>query len=358
MATIKEPIKLLFRERKNRTAIFLNIYDRGLRKQEALNLYLYPETSRCIKEHNRQTLARAEAIRAQRLVDYHNRRYNLNEAAISSPYVVDYFRAVMARKSEELTPKTLSVWDNVLQHLEPYAKGVTMDRVDREWCRGFVDYLLKRGMAVNTMHTYMAKFSAMFKQAVEDGVILRSPMQGVQLPKKTETHREALSLEELRRVAATPCKFVKVKRAFLFSCLTGLRMSDVQAIKWGDVREVGGFTRLVFKQQKTQKKEYLDLSPQAVQYMGARGKDNESIFPISKAQCSYGLARLIADAGITRKITFHSGRHTFAVLMLSLGTDIYTVQKLLGHKDISTTQIYAKMLDKQKQDAVLRIPKI
>lgn len=339
-------------------AIFLNIYDRGKRKQESLNLYIYPETSRAIKEHNRQTMARAEAIRAQRLVDYHNRRYNLNEAAIASPYVVDYFRAVMERKGEELTAKTLSVWQNVLHYLEPYAKGTTIDKVDKEWCRGFLESMLKVDVAINSAHTYIAKVNAMLRQAVEDGLLLRNPMLGVQLPKKTETHREALSLEELRRIAATPCKQERAKRAFIFSCLTGLRMSDVLAVKWGDVREVGGFTRLVFVQQKTQKQEYLDLSPQAVQYLGNRGKDNERIFPLTVSQCNYGLHKLIADAGIKRKITFHSGRHTFAVLMLSLGTDIYTVQKLLGHKDISTTQIYAKMLDKQKQEAVLRIPEI
>lgn len=63
-------------------------------------------------------------------------------------------------------------------------------------------------------------------------------------------------------------------------------------------------------------------------------------------------------AGITKYITFHSGRHTFAVLMLDLGADIYTVQKLLGHKEIHTTQIYAKVMDKKKQEAAMLIPPI
>ena len=63
-------------------------------------------------------------------------------------------------------------------------------------------------------------------------------------------------------------------------------------------------------------------------------------------------------AGIKKHITFHSGRHTFAVMMLDLGTDIYTVSKLLGHREIGTTQIYAKVLDKNKQAAVAKIPSI
>jgi site-specific recombinase XerD len=63
-------------------------------------------------------------------------------------------------------------------------------------------------------------------------------------------------------------------------------------------------------------------------------------------------------AGITKNITFHTGRHTFATMMLSLGADIYTVSKLLGHKELATTQIYAKVLDKRKQDAVSLIPNL
>jgi len=63
-------------------------------------------------------------------------------------------------------------------------------------------------------------------------------------------------------------------------------------------------------------------------------------------------------SGITKDIIFHAGRHTFAVMMLDLGADIYTVSKLLGHKELSTTQIYAKVLDKKKQEAVNLIPSI
>ena len=64
------------------------------------------------------------------------------------------------------------------------------------------------------------------------------------------------------------------------------------------------------------------------------------------------------EAGIKKHISFHTGRHTHATMLLSLGVDIYVVSKLLGHKSITTTQVYAKIIDKTKQEAVSRIPKI
>lgn len=122
----------------------------------------------------------------------------------------------------------------------------------------------------------------------------------------------------------------------------------------------GEFTRIVFHQQKTGALEYLDISPQAEQYMGARGKDSDRIFPFSSTVsmlCKH-LRVWTENAGIRKHITFHCARHTFACLMLDLNTDLYTVSKLLGHRNISTTQIYAKIIDKNKQTAVARIPQI
>ena len=118
-------------------------------------------------------------------------------------------------------------------------------------------------------------------------------------------------------------------------------------------------TRITFHQKKTKGLQYLDINAQAAELMGEQGKPTEPIFTLNAGSYSNViLAKWIASAGIQKHITFHSGRHTFAVLMLDLGTDIYTVQKLLGHANIATTQIYAKVLDKNKQEAVQKIPDI
>lgn len=169
-----------------------------------------------------------------------------------------------------------------------------------------------------------------------------------------------LTIDEVRLLARTECHYPSVKRAFLFSCLTGLRRSDIERLKWKDVYTQDNFTRIIFNQKKTNGLEYLDLAPEAVELMGERGKPDDNVFDWihSPHVTNSTLREWCMGAGIKKHITFHSGRHTFAVMMLDLGTDIYTVSKLLGHREIGTTQIYARVLDKNKQAAVAKIPSI
>lgn len=123
----------------------------------------------------------------------------------------------------------------------------------------------------------------------------------------------------------------------------------------------GDFTRIIFKQKKTGGQEYLDIPPQAAELQGKRvGGDGDRVFgwlPVVSVANDM-LRRWATASGEKKDISFHCGRHTFAVMMLDLGTDIYTVSKLLGHRELSTTQIYAKVLDKNKQAAVARIPDV
>lgn len=169
-----------------------------------------------------------------------------------------------------------------------------------------------------------------------------------------------LTLEEVRMLAATPCRYPDIKRSFLFSCLTGLRKSDIEKLVWGEIHKQGDYTRIIFTQKKTGGLEYLDISPEAEKLLGERGKESDLVFPFmhSISLIEDTLKSWTTEAGIKKHITFHCGRHTFATLMLDLGTDLFTVSKLLGHRDVKTTQIYAKILDKNKQQAVSKIPTI
>lgn len=107
-------------------------------------------------------------------------------------------------------------------------------------------------------------------------------------------------------------------------------------------------------------KDYLDISPEAARLLGERKGPDELVFSdfLYDIYMRHELRAWCLRAGIPKSPTFHSARHTFAVMMLDLGADIYTVQKLLGHRELRTTEIYAKILDRKKQEAVLKIPNI
>jgi site-specific recombinase XerD len=128
---------------------------------------------------------------------------------------------------------------------------------------------------------------------------------------------------------------------------------------WADVHEQDGYTRIIYRQAKTHGQEYLDISAQASSLMGERGKDTDAVFPLMHwSSVRKHLLAWVKRAKIAKHVTFHTSRHTFAVMMLGIGTDIYTVSKLLGHRDLSTTQVYAKVLDKAKREAVDNMPQL
>ena len=89
-------------------------------------------------------------------------------------------------------------------------------------------------------------------------------------------------------------------------------------------------------------------------FMGEEGKPADRVFKGLRysSYLNLELQKWCMKAGITKNITFHSARHTFATLQLTLGTDIYTVSKLLGNKNLKTTQIYTKIIDQKKIEAI------
>ena len=107
--------------------------------------------------------------------------------------------------------------------------------------------------------------------------------------------------------------------------------------------------------QKTKAPIYVPLSEQAMKWMPERGDKaaEDKVFVIPRVEyVNPGLAKWAEQAGLKKHVTFHTARHTFATMMLTLGADLYTVSKLLGHSDVKVTQVYAKIVNQKKNDAV------
>lgn len=377
--TRKDSIKIRKRELSNgNQSIYLDVYRNGKREYEFLKLYLVPETNKVNKEQNRNTIQLVEAIKSKRTVELHNREFGFNDNFKLNTNFIEYYKSMCTINSDGDTIEKWDNWASSLRHLERYCNPKTTLRdVTPEFVRGFRDYLDKKAvvrnkpellitsntdkvLSQNSKRSYFNKFRACINKAFNERLIPHNPLLGVPGFRNGEAIRIYLTLDEVKRMITTECPYPALKRAFLFSCLTGLRKSDIQKMTWGEVHQEDKFTRIIFRQQKTGGQEYLDINPQAILYLGKQGRPEDLVFAgfTYSAHSTIALRMWAVNAGVGKNITFHSGRHTFAVMMIELGAEIYTVSKLLGHKDLKTTQVYAKVLDKKKQEAVSLIPDI
>ena len=355
----KEPIKLRSRLLKDGSrSLYLDIYMDGSRSYEYLKLYLIPESGRQDKIKNQETMRLAQAIQAQRIVDLQSGRHGFDRGYKWNMDFLEYFLQSASKRKANIG--SYDTWRGCYRQLQNYARGkITMRQVTPEWLTAFVKYLEAQDLKNNTINIYMTKITACLHEAVKDKIIPNNPCDYVEKPRMEQGERVYLTIEEVQKLWDTPCEKPELKRAFLFSCLTGLRKSDVQKLTWAEIHTQGGYTRIIFRQKKTRSQEYLDITDQAAMLLGDRGEPHERVFSgfMYDNTTTLRLQQWAHSAGIDKEITYHSSRHTFAIMMLDLDVDIYTVSKLLGHKSLETTQIYAHILDRRKQAAVSKIPK-
>ena len=212
--------------------------------------------------------------------------------------------------------------------------------LNEKFCNEFKEYLLttksnkssKTTLAQNSAVSYFNKLKATLKQAFKDGYLTTDLNAKIEPVKQAETRRNFLTIEELNSLVKTECNNPLLKRAALFSAFTGLRFSDIKNLVWGELKYIEGNGYFIqFKQQKTKGVEVLPISEQAFSLMGERKEPTDKVFEglTYSAYENKHLYQWIGAAGITKDITFHCFRHTFATLQLSKGTDIYTVSKRL-----------------------------
>ncbi len=258
-------------------------------------------------------------------------------------------------------------WISAYNYLEKFTKGnLKFADLDETICNDFKEYLLttksnkssKTTLSQNSAVSYFNKLKAALKQAYKDGYLQTDLNAKIEPIKIAETRRNFLTIEELNRLVKTDCNNPLIKRAALFSALTGLRHSDIIKLVWGELEHIKGQGYFIhFTQQKTQGIEVLPISEQAYSLLGEPKQATDKVFEglTYSAYENKQLYQWLGAAGITKDITFHCFRHTFATLQLSKGTDIYTVSKMLGHRELKTTQIYAKIVDQTKREAADKI---
>jgi integrase len=362
----------------NRQSLYLDFYpaiphpETGKpTRREFLGLYLFDKAKNPIdKQHNKETLRLAEQIRQKR-ENYLNKpeiytRYELEQKRIKElgeKNFVEYFKSLADKRKASNHDN----WVSAYKYLETFTKGnLKFADLNEKFCNDFKEYLLttksnksnKTTLSQNSAASYFNKLKAALKQAYKDGILQTDLNAKIEPIKQAETRRNFLTIEELNKLVKTPCNNDLLKRAALFSALTGLRFSDIKNLVWGEIHHsVENGYSIQFTQQKTKGVEVLPISEQAYSLLGERKEPTDKVFEglTYSAYENKHLFQWIGAAGITKNITFHCFRHTFATLQLLNGTDIYTVSKMLGHRDLKTTQIYAKIVDDAKRKAANKI---
>lgn len=386
---LKEPVRIRFKQLSNgNQSIYLEYYTGdvirkenyvgGKRKYEFLKLYLIPERTREDKAKNEATLALAKAIQSKRIVEVQNDAHGFQNTNKSRVNLLDYLENIGKQSAEQGSRNYARTVLNTVRALKLFRGDYIAFRdVDKEFLSEFTDFLrqmpkaskygvLKTGgrLSNNSVVSYYGTLRTAINRAYKEGIITVNPTKEFDFASKVRqepSRREYLTIDELKTLINTECRHEIVKRAFLFSCLCGLRVSDIRKLRWCDLQRSGGRVRIEITMQKTKEPLYLPISDEALKWLPERGEANDSdfIFPLThEGTVNDTLQHWAKVAGITKHISFHVARHTHATMMLTLGADLYTVSKLLGHKNIATTQIYAKIVDKKKEEAIGLIPNL
>lgn len=375
-------VKLIHRKTKNKgigLSLFMNLGSERIngkikhkRKMESLGLFLYenPQTN-LEKKENEQKLRIANKLRAEREMQLLSGKYDIimegqkQQKKKKGICLIQYMEQLNCeRKRKGLVTHG---WHGAIKHLKIFCnnRNVHLDEVDKKFLIEYQNYLRtttntkgEKKLLQNSQCNYYGKLQITIRTAFDEEIINIDPCKKVEPIRPVQTERVYLTEEEIKKLATTNCRNAVLKRAYLFSCFTGLRWSDVHKLIWGEIVKENDTYKLIFKQKKTKSQEYFYLHQQALKLLGERGKDDERVFRRLNysSDTSVALRQWAMDAGITKNISYHSSRHSFACWLLEKDVDIYTVSKLLGHSELKTTQIYAKIMDKKKLESINKLP--
>jgi site-specific recombinase XerD len=332
---------------KDRHSLYLEFYDKGSRSFEFLDLYTSSKAKLTPfeKKRNKDAFAKAELIKSTREYEIYTGTYKTNKNP-NNELFIDYFKRVTKNKGNYHK----YVWKTFSEFIR---RDIKIDEINTQILEGYRDYLQIK-YSPKTVFQFITSIKIVVNQAISDGIIVKNPFLNFDNVKVPASKREYLTLEELRKLNTTPCNYLSVKKSFLSACYCGLRISDLRQLQYDNIID----NQIVIFQKKTKEIIYIPINEHAYKYID-KSKIGEGIkvFDLpSSTTCFYNIKKWADHAKINKNISYHVARHTFATLQLSFGTDIYTVSKLLGHKNLETTQIYAKIVDKTKVDAINRMP--
>lgn len=309
-----------------------------------LKTYIYanPRTNEQSK-FNDIVLMQAEKERAMTEIEIFNQQHNLHNRHLANLSFTEYFK-------DECKIRSNHQWVSAYKHFNSFIGDISFNKLNQNIINGFRNYLLNatqlkksitgRKLGKAAASCYYNLLVSLINKAYEEKYITEK--FNYTFIKVPQTKREYLNSSELIKLANTPCEIDVLKRASLFCCLTGLRFGDIKSLRWKHIEFVEADKPFITKSQnKTEDLVSFPISMEALKLCGNMKSPDEFVFPDLKRKHIYApLKKWLSDAGITKNITFHKFRHTYANYLIKNKVDIYGIQQLLGHKSINTTQIY------------------
>ena len=327
-------------------------------RHEGLNIYIYanPKNER-ERNFNATMSEKAEDIRCRRFESIVNDRYDFFDRHKLKADFLEYYRRQLRKHDQK--------WEFVYHHFYNFVHGkCTFEEIDIDLCNKFREYLLNAKqlrrdgrISKNSASGYWSTFRGLLKILYRNQLIKTNINDFLDKIETEDTPKDYLSVEELYKLAETPCKKPILKTAALFSCLTSLRISDILSLQWHEIVDFAAGGKCVHTiTQKTKTEDIIPISDEALQLIGYSPEKTGLVFKgLKRSWTQQPMKEWIRKAGITKNITFHSYRRTYATLQGAAGTDIRTIQSNMAHKSITTTQRYMKVVDSNKREASNKI---
>ena len=249
--------------------------------------------------------------------------------------------------------KTKENLQSTVRALNKFRTGITFNDITYTFLRDFEQALKNSGKSQNTIAKHLRQLRTLVNEAINHGIMKIDdyPFRKFKI-KQEKGHFAWLTPGELKKFEkiCVSEKYEHIKNAFLFCCYTGLRFSDFIRIKSDWIEHIGGKVWLHFWTKKTNTEIRLPLSlmfdGKAVDIISKYSDiTNFSRIP-GNHDANVMLSEVVKAAKINKRVTWHTARHTCATLLVYQGVPITTVQKILGHSSLRTTQIYSEIMPK------------
>lgn len=318
------------------------------------------------KLHNKEVLEMVELYRAKRFKEItkpdiytETELKSLELAENKSKIFTEYFK----EKAQNAT-SSAGAWSGSYGHFIKFYGNILFQDINKTLIEDFKNKLLNAYQLKSTTHkisrnsaaSYFIRFIQVLEMAYDENYLSQSFKGRIEWIEEEEVMKNFLTIEECKILFTTDFPDEALKKYCIFALLSGLRYSDINSLQWCDVVEREGINYIFFRMKKTSAFQYHPISEEAIRLMGERKDKTDFVFDrIAYHSLNDNLRKWLSKAEIDKKVTFHNFRTSYAVAQLEAGADIYLISKMLGHKNVTTTEIYAKIVDKRKANTINNI---